>query len=192
MKKNYYYVILTAVVISYVLSLATVRICFNIQQSARLSIASLICGRNLSAGQSVYKRLTSADIFVTSNITESKEHSLDQGRGADKLMDGIKNTAASPASNKIDYIINFTADQEVKQVIITWGDYGQNDYYIKKWILESTTDGVVWKEVAGGGFPATPETIINKIFPARGLRLRAESEKDWIGVHELEIVARPI
>ena len=192
MKKNPYYLILIAVVIAYILSVGTIRICFNIQQSARLSIASLICGRNLSAGQSAYKRLTAADVFITSNITESKEFSLDRGRGADKLMDGIKSTASAPASNKIDYVINFTADQEVKQVIITWGDYGQNDYYIKKWILESTTDGVVWKEVASGGFPASPETFINEIFTSQGLRLRAESEKEWIGVQEIEIVARLI
>lgn len=178
------------VFVSVIVAMAVVRWCFSPEPAAYLSPKRLICGYNLKSGNN-FRKLKGEEMFVTSNINESKEFSLDRGNDASKLVDESLITWAAPANNKIDYVINFISDTEIKTITIHWGDFGQNKNYISKWLLESV-DGQSWKQIASGESPNGNQTVINKNFISKGLKLRAESEKDWIGVHELEIIGRPL
>ena len=178
------------VLLSVIVTMIIIRWCFRWEITTNLSPKGLICGYNLKSGN-IFRKLKGDELFISSNINESKEFSLNRGNDASKLIDGILTTWAAPANNKIDYVINFISDTEIKTITIYWGDFGQNETYINKWILESV-DGNSWKQIASGEFPKSNQTTINKNFVSKGLKLRAESKKDWIGVHELEIIGRPL
>ncbi len=151
-----------------------------------------MCG-NSSASQSSFRKITKVDLTsVESLVNESKEFSIDKGFDAQKLIDGSLSTFAAPASNKIDYQVNFVGNYKIKQVVINWGDYGVNRNYINKWSLESSVDSTNWTVIEGGDSPQSNRTVINKKFSATTLRLKAEAENDWIGVHELDIIGMPL
>ena len=129
-------------------------------------------------------------MITASNIPESEEHSLAKGFGAKNLTDGDRKTMAYPASQNIDYSIDLIDSYQVKQVNIVWGDSGINDAYINHWSLEGRSVDNDWFIIAEGNFPNTQETIIKKFFLASNLRLKANSEKNWFGISELEVIAR--
>jgi len=188
--------ILTAVlsvIIAVSLTLIIVRWCFSSGPGLPLSIYSLVCSRQAASRTAgSFRRLTPQEILVTSNITESKEFSLDKGLEAAKLTDGSHETLAAPASQKIDYLINFNDDYEINRIKIYWGDYGYNENYINQWRLEASNDGKTWQEIESGERPRAAETIIKKRFKANNLRLQAQSPQDWIGIYEVEIIGRTL
>lgn len=183
---------IAAAIISTILSVGIIRLCLGSSVSVPLSPRSFICGNDLSAGRVGFKRLTPKEIFIESAIFESKEYSIDAGKDAEKMIDGDKRTLAAPANRMLDYMLKLTEPYRVRQVIITWEDYGTIAKYISQWKLEASTDGTTWKTIEEGGAPNKKETTINKSFDASALRLTAQSAEEWIGVYELEIVGRPL
>lgn len=127
-----------------------------------------------------------------SAIPEREDLSIGQGRGADKLIDGSDKTLAAPGSEMVEYLILLLDQKEIKQMTIHWGDYGINDNYIAEWSIESSDDGEEWKTISSGPSPKDSRTVINEKIRTSRLRLKARSAKDWIGIYELEIIARPL
>lgn len=182
----------TILVFSTALSVGVVRFCVATDASLPLSARTLICGRDLNAERVGFKRLNAENMFIVSDTPESKQYSIDRGYDAAKLIDGNKLTLAAPANRMINYKFSFVEPQRIRQIIITWGDYGTIGKYVSQWKIEATEDGTAWKTIQEGSSPETKETILNKKFNAAALRLTAESPEDWIGVYEVEIVGRPL
>ena len=181
-------------VLAIVAAIVIVRACLGTGLRFAFSPASIICGDEQATGEtsSNFKRLAPNEMTVISTVHEREDLSIAEGRGAEKLIDGNKKTLAAPGSNAIDYSISLLDNYEIKQMIVYWGDYGINPNYIRSWSIQSSDDGVTWKAVASGASPADDKTVINKQVTTARLRLTAESEKDWIGAYELEIIARPV
>ena len=181
-----------SVFLSVFLTISILKLCSFFPDNGYLSPLYFMCG-NSSASQSSFRKITKVDLTsVESLVNESKEFSIDKGFDAQKLIDGSLSTFAAPASNKIDYQVNFVGNYKIKQVVINWGDYGVNRNYINKWSLESSVDSTNWTVIEGGDSPQSNRTVINKKFSATTLRLKAEAENDWIGVHELDIIGMPL
>ncbi len=155
-------------------------------------IPASICGFDLARPPSEFRKMTQQDVFITSDISESQEFSVALGRTTASLIDGLLDTMAQPGGLKINYLISFVDNSQIKQITIHWKDYGINTNYISQWKLEALSDEAQWKEIAGGNSPQGDQTVINKKFNATQLRLTAQSTEDWIGVYEIEIIARPL
>lgn len=180
--------ITASVLISLFLFLALLRFCFN--PPGVFSVAPLICGESIVSSKSLFRKLASSNMVTTSNIQESQEHSLAKGLGAKNLTDSDRKTMAYPASQQLDYTIDLIDTYQVKQINIVWGDSGTSDVYINHWSLEGKTIDGDWFMIAEGNFPSNQETVIKKILLANNLRLKAESEKNWFGINEVEVIAR--
>lgn len=181
-----------SICIAITLSIGVIRLCIGSDISRPLSPRTIICGKNLNTSRVGFKRLTADDMFIESATPESKEYSIDRGNDASKIIDGNKYTLAAPANRIADYKLTFTEPHQIRQIIITWGDYGTIAKYIGTWQLEASTDGTTWKTIEKGGGPNKKEAVINKSFDAAMIRLRAESEEEWIGIYEIELVGRPL
>ena len=179
-----------SVFLSIILTVSILRICASFSDSNFASLSYFVCGSS-SRTLASFKKLTIPDFSsIESLVNESKEFSIDRGYGVSSLTDGSLLTFAAPASNKIGYQVNLVGGYKIKQVVIHWGDYGVNANYINKWSLESSEDGINWSLIESGDSPHSNRTVINKKFSSTALRLKAEAESDWIGVHELDIIGR--
>lgn len=152
---------------------------------------AIIRGIALPAPKAPYRILTAEQMTVESEIPESPEYSIQEGHQAEKLIDGLSETVAAPAQKNIDYVIGLLEPHEIKQIKIEWGSNGLGEEYITNWSLEASMDGASWTTVEAGGFPGKSETTIAKKTTASFLRLKAHSEKNWIGAYEVRIIARP-
>lgn len=178
--------------IAVVFSIGIIRLCIGSESTFWFSIRSIVCGNDLNASRVGYKRLTAQNMSVSSDITESKEFSIDRDNDATKLIDGKKTTLAAPANQNVEYTITLTEPHRIRQTIITWGDYGVNTNYINSWSLEASENGKTWTVIKKGGSPQVSEAIINDDFTALTIRIKAQSPNDWIGIYELELVGRPL
>lgn len=179
-------IIMIAVGLSLFLTIILLRSC----QSQWLP--TLICGSGTTEF-SPYKKILPTQFTLISNINESKEHSLNLGRGTAMLIDGNEDTQAAPASRTLDYYFKLFNPYLIKSVRIVWRDYGINENYINQWSLEATEDGEDWEIIEEQlQSPQANETLIEKKFQAVGLRLKVESAKDWIGIYEVELVGKPL
>ena len=174
------------------IAIGVIRLCIASDASAPMSFREIICGNDLNAGRVGFKKLTAESISVASNITESKEFSIDRDNDAAKLVDGKKNTLAAPANQSIEYILTLTEPHRIRQTIITWGDYGVNTNYISNWTIETSLNGETWTKIKQGASPKESETIINEDFTALKIRIKAQSVNDWIGIYEMELIGRPL
>ncbi len=183
--------IVACALISIAVAASVVRLCLAPSYKTPMSPISLLCGFSGSQEKSTFKILLPNEVEIRSNTPELI-NSENRNREARKLMDGDKNTLASPGAAKLDYTVLFFDSYEIKQVTVRWGDYGINSNYISSWKLQASIDGAIWTDVAFGDSPYGSETIINKRFSASMLRLSAASTKDWIGVYEIRIIGRPL
>lgn len=194
-KKGWARVLALAFVISAVTSVAVaaviLRACLGTGFKFYLSPGRAICGETTGSGQESFKRLTADEMSVMSVIPEREDLSIGQNRGADKLIDGSDKTLAAPGSEMLEYLVLLLEPKEIKQMTVHWGDYGINDNYIAEWSIESSDDGEEWEVVASGASPKDSRTVVNETIRTSRLRLKARSAKDWIGIYELEIIARP-
>lgn len=174
------------------ISVGIVRTCISSKASMSISPRWFICGDDLNASRSGYKRLVPAQISIISGVPESGEYSIGKGTDAEMLVDNDKKTLAAPGNRELDYIMTMAEPQTIRRAVITWGDYGINENYIKSWSIEATMDGKEWKTIASGASPRNSETLVNETFPASAVRLRARSDKDWIGAYEIELIGRPL
>lgn len=152
---------------------------------------AIIRGISLPTPRAPYRILTAEQMTVTSNVPESPEYSIAKGNQAEKLIDGSSETMAAPAARDIDYAIRLLEPHEMKQIEIEWGSNGLGEEYIASWSLEASMDGKTWATIETGGFPGERETVITRKTTASFLRLKAHSEKNWIGAYEIKIIARP-
>lgn len=128
-------------------------------------------------------------MFAESLVPESYEHSFLRGYFANRLVDGDRRTFAYPASIELDYKISFIDGlHPIRGINIVWGAYGDNEKFVKKWVIEGCNSEGQWETVSYDGFPNALETKIDvdgSYYSA--LRLRVSSQQDWIGVHEIEL-----
>ncbi len=197
MEKGFFRTLLAVTAVSAcaaaVVAALIVRACLGTGLRFDFSPADFLCGETSGAGASGnFKRLAPGEMSAMSNIPEREDLSIAEGRGAEKIIDGSEKTLAAPGSNKIDYSISLLDAYEIKQIAIQWGDYGINPNYIASWSLESSDDGIAWKTVKSGASPADSRTVINERIRTSRLRLKAEAAKDWIGVYEVAIIAKPV
>ena len=189
--KKFVFPIVAAVVISFLLSVMLIRLCASTKFRFFLSPTYLFCGTDASSNNVSFKKLTAEEVSITSNINESKEFSISRGTIAKNLIDDSLETLAAPANTKLDYAIKFLNNYQIKQIIIYWKDFGEDRKYVNKWSLDSVSSSGSEK-IANGGFPGIDKTIVDKKFNAVELHLTAESDGNWIGIYEIEIIGRPI
>jgi F5/8 type C domain len=179
--------------ISVMVAALIVRGCLGTEFKFSLSPASIICGQTLAESpSSAFRHIASNEMSAQSNVPEREDLSIENGRGANKLIDGSEKTLAAPGSNIIDYSVILLNAYKIKQIIIYWGDYGINPNYINAWSLEYSDNGSVWKTIKSGMSPKDSQTIINERIQTSRLRLKAQADKDWIGVYELKIIGKPM
>lgn len=173
-----------------IFAIMALSISLSVLISAFLFMA-IIRGISLPTPRAPYRILTAEQMTITSNVPESPEYSIAKGNQAKNLIDGSPETIAAPAQRDLDYTIRMLEPHEIKQIEIEWGSNGLGEEYIATWSLEASMDGKSWTAIEAGGFPGNKETIITKKTTASFLRLKAHSEKNWIGVYEIKIIARP-
>src|SRR3989344_3793908 len=125
-------------------------------------------------------------IEVTSNTYESPEYSVARGNDAQALVDGSISNMAAPGNDKLDYTLDFSGPYDIRETRIYWRNFGISRNYVNDWSFEATSNGKEWRVIAKGGFPNEEITRIEDAFSAIAVRLKARSEKDWIGVYEIE------
>ena len=189
--KKFAFPIFAAVVISFFLSVMLIRLCSSTGFRFFLSPTYLFCGTDAASNNVTFKKLTAAEVAITSNINESEEFSVKRNTLAKNLIDGDLQTLAAPANTQLDYTIKFLNKYQIKQIIIHWKNFGESKEYVNVWSLNSISSGG-GEKIASGEFPNTDRTIIDKKINAAELRITAESEKNWIGIYEIEIIGRPI
>lgn len=188
-KKLLLITIVSSVIISVILNIALLRACFGAPTYYSF-FRIFVCGKNIVTTRTLFKKLEPQNMSVTSNIPESKEHSLDRGFDAKKLIDGLKTTMAYPGSQEIDYVVDLLDTYQVKSVNIVWGDSGKSKKYVSSWQLQAFSPEDDWWTIKEGLFPDEGETLIKETFLTNKLRLKAKSDENWIGAYELEIIGR--
>lgn len=172
--------IIISVVVSLFISMVLVKGCFS------GVFPKFIC--NSGNQSSAYIKLDTSHIKETkSQIDEHAKYSIELGNIAKNLVDGNEKTLAAPASNKIDYIVNLADSYKIKSIDILWQGYD----YITSWSLEASSDGKSWQEIHEEKNAPGAKTTIDSKFSASYIRLKAESENNWIGAYELSIIGKP-
>ena len=189
-RRQAFYIILISVILAFVITIAAVRSCFSPDGDSYLK--DIVCGKSLTLGSAPYKILSPQEMSAKSNVPESIEFSIATNRTAANLIDSNIETAAYPGNEEFDVVISLLAPHKIRKATIFWGPDGAAKDRINSWSLEAAPNDVSWKIIASGGFPTSQETEINTTFIASKIRLKAKSLQNWIGVNELQIVAKPL
>lgn len=122
---------------------------------------------------------------------------VEKSRTAEKLVDGDLKTDAypgyhcCPSRHEFDYTIELTDKYEISRIDLVWGGDGQAPERIQWWSLEAKTVNDDWEIIESQNKnPGVDVTTIEKKFVTKALRIRAGSEKHWIGMYEVKMLGR--